>query len=83
MADRLRMPQVFLRASGSWKGNALELYQKDYLPEEQKGFAHVLGSLLSPYRFSYLSHHTIANYVFGALSRPLTQHYLCQTPSTI
>ena len=44
MADRLHMPEVFLRASGSWKGNALELYRKDRLPEEQERFADALGS---------------------------------------
>ena len=43
-ADRLCMPEVFLRASGSWKGDALELYRKDRLPEEQARFADLLGS---------------------------------------
>ena len=43
-ADRLCMPEVFLRASGGWKGDALELYRKDRLPEEQARFANALGS---------------------------------------
>ena len=37
-ADRYHMPEVFLRASGSWKGNAMELYRKDRLPEVQACF---------------------------------------------
>ena len=57
MADRLNMPEVFLRASGSWKGNALELYRKDRLPEEQERFADALGSHL-PRNSSAISQQT-------------------------
>ena len=37
------MPELFLRASGGWKGNALERYRKDRLPTEQARFAALLS----------------------------------------
>ena len=43
-ADKLHMPEVFMRASGCWKGDALEIYRKDRLPEVQARFAEALGS---------------------------------------
>ena len=42
-ADATDMPEVFLRASGGWKGRALERYRKDRLPEAQQVFAARLG----------------------------------------
>ena len=43
-ADATDMPEVFLRASGGWKGRALERYRKDRLPEVQEVFAARLGN---------------------------------------
>ena len=37
------MPELFLRASGGWRGNALERYRKDRLPTEQARFAALLS----------------------------------------
>ena len=39
----LKMPEVFLRASGCWRGDAMELYRKDRLPPEQEMFASQLN----------------------------------------
>ena len=44
-ACELEMPELFLRASGGWKGNALERYRKDRLPTEQERFATLLSRL--------------------------------------
>ena len=38
----MEMPEVFLRATGGWKGNAVELYRKDRLPKVQGQFAQLL-----------------------------------------
>ena len=38
------MPEVFLRASGGWRGNAMEIYRKDRLPSLQARFAASLKS---------------------------------------
>ena len=43
-ACAMEMPEVFLRATGGWKGNALELYRKDRLPSVQRQFATRLGA---------------------------------------
>ena len=43
-ADATDMPEVFLRASGDWKGRAMERYRKDRLPEAQEMFAARLGN---------------------------------------
>ena len=37
------MPELFLRASGGWRGNALERYRKDRLSTEQVRFAALLS----------------------------------------
>ena len=37
------MPEVFLRASGGWKGRAMELYRSERLITEQAKFAKRLG----------------------------------------
>ena len=37
------MPEVFLRASGGWKGRAMELYRSERFPTEQAKFARRLG----------------------------------------
>ena len=42
------MPEIFLRASGGWKGRAMEAYSKDCLPVEQKRFAEKLGQIRTP-----------------------------------
>ena len=41
-ACEVEMPELYLRASGGWKGNALERYRKDRLPTEQARFAALL-----------------------------------------
>ena len=41
-ACEMNMPEVFLRATGGWKGNAVELYRKDRLPKVQGQFAQLL-----------------------------------------
>ena len=41
-ACEMEMPEVFLRATGEWKGNAVELYRKDRLPRVQGQFAQLL-----------------------------------------
>ena len=38
-ACEMDMPEVFLRASGAWRGKAMELYRRDRLPLEQARFA--------------------------------------------
>ena len=38
------MLEVFLRASGAWRGKAMELYRRDRLPAEQARFASSLGN---------------------------------------
>ena len=43
-ACEVEMPELFLLASGRWKGNALERYRKDRLPTEQARFAELLSS---------------------------------------
>ena len=43
-ADQMEMPEVFLRATGGWKGKALERYRKDRLPAAQGQFASRLGA---------------------------------------
>ena len=43
MACEAKMPEVFMRALGGWKGNAIELYRKDRLPAAQEVFAEALG----------------------------------------
>ena len=43
-ADKMEMPEVFLRATGGWKGKALERYRKDRLPAAQGQFASRLGA---------------------------------------
>ena len=43
-ADKMEMPEVFLRATGGWKGKALERYRKDRLPAAQSQFASRLGA---------------------------------------
>ena len=40
----MEMPEVFLRATGGWKGKALERYRKDRLPAAQSQFASRLGA---------------------------------------
>ena len=42
-ACEVQMPELFLRASGGWKGNALERYRKDRLPIEQARFAALIS----------------------------------------
>ena len=42
-ACELKMPEIFLRASGGWKGDAMEVYRKDRLPTEQARFASKLS----------------------------------------
>ena len=42
-ACELKMPEIFLRASGGWKGDAMEVYRKDRLPAEQARFASKLS----------------------------------------
>ena len=42
-ANMMRMPEVFLKASGGWKGESLELYRRDHLPPLQGRFARTLG----------------------------------------
>ena len=42
-----KMPEVFLRASGGWKGRAMEVYREDCLPGEQQKFARALGHVQS------------------------------------
>ena len=42
-ASHLKMPEVFLRANGGWKGEAMELYRRDQLPTLQGHFARTLG----------------------------------------
>ena len=42
-ATDAKMPEMFLRTSGGWKGNAMERYRKDQLPKEQAVFARTLG----------------------------------------
>ena len=46
-ATDTRMPEVFLRASGGWKGRAMEVYREDCLPGEQQKFARALGHVQS------------------------------------
>ena len=43
-ADKMEMPEVFLRAIGGWKGKAQERYRKDRLPAPQSQFASRLGA---------------------------------------
>ena len=43
-ACEVEMPELFLLASGRWKGNTLERYRKDRLPTEQARFAELLSS---------------------------------------
>ena len=47
-ACELKMPEVFLRASGGWRGDAMELYRKDRLPAEQERFASQLNKRQLP-----------------------------------
>ena len=42
-ACEVEMPELFLRASGGWKGNAMERYRKDRLPIEQARFAALIS----------------------------------------
>ena len=42
-ACELKKPEIFLRASGGWKGDAMEVYRKDRLPAEQAKFASQLS----------------------------------------
>ena len=56
MACEAKMPEVFLRASGGWKGDAMELYRKDRLPAAQEDFAEALGRS-SNVVLHQLSHH--------------------------
>ena len=43
-----QMPDIFLRASGGWKGRAMDAYSKDCLAGHQKQFAHALGQIPTP-----------------------------------
>ena len=42
-ATETKMPEMFLRTSGGWNGDAMERYRKDHLPKEQAVFAKALG----------------------------------------
>ena len=46
-ATDMKMPEIFLKTSGGWKGNALERYRKDQLPKEQAVFSRALGRKLT------------------------------------
>ena len=56
MACEAKMPEVFLRASGGWKGDAIELYRKDRLSAAQEVFAEALGRSSNAV-LNKLSHH--------------------------
>ena len=47
-ARATKMPDIFLRASGGWKGRAMDAYSKDCLPGHQKQFARALGQIPTP-----------------------------------
>ena len=47
-AQDTQMPEIFLRASGGWKGRAMDAYSKDCLPGEQQRFAKGLGQIQAP-----------------------------------
>ena len=51
-AQDTNMPEIFLRASGGWKGRAMEAYSKDCLPVDQKRFAAKLGQIQTPVEIS-------------------------------
>ena len=38
-ADEMEMPELFLRASGGWKSNAIHIYRQERLPGLQGHFA--------------------------------------------